>query len=65
MESQYQLQLQEAELETKHEEELKQIKETHESELKKQMTYNKQQTFNCCNCNKINMTLMKYQIYCK
>jgi len=35
MESQYQLQLQEAELETKHEEELNQIKETHESELKK------------------------------
>ncbi len=35
MESQYQLQLQQAELETKHEEEVKQAKEFYESELKK------------------------------
>ena len=35
MESQYQLQLQQAELETKYEEEVKQAKEFYESELKK------------------------------
>ena len=35
MESQYQLQLQQAELETKHEEEVKHIKETLGSELKR------------------------------
>lgn len=35
MESQYQLQLQQAELETKHEEEVKHIRETLGTELKK------------------------------
>ena len=35
MESQYQLQLQQAELETKHEEEVKNIRETLGTELKK------------------------------